>query len=183
MLYSLTSHPITFGTSGGIKAQLNTAGEFISAYATYGHLSLSNQLSGNSAGAYPTLKTDGNTIYFDANSTYTGYISYNSGFVDVSDEREKDNIVTIDNALDKVSQLRGVYHTWRDNRDEGRRHTGVIAQEVNEVMPEVVTEGADRYGVSYGKLVGVLIEAIKELKTENENLRTRVEALESATSN
>ena len=162
-----------------IAATLNNAGEFRSGYSATGYLSLSNVLTGYGAASYPTLKTDGSAIYFDAQNTYTGYISYNSGFVDISDERDKDNIVTIDNALDKVSQLRGVYHTWKDNRDEGKRHTGLIAQEVNEVMPEVVTEGADKYGVNYGKLVGVLIEAIKELKTENENLRARVEALES----
>ena len=171
------------GTAGDVisfstVATLNSSG-FTGAFGSSGNLSLSNELSGYSGGVYPTLKSSGGSIYFDALNTYTGYISYNTGFTDISDERDKDNIVTIDNALDKVSQLRGVYHTWKDNRDEGKRHTGLIAQEVNEVMTEVVTEGADKYGVNYGKLVGVLIEAIKELKTENENLKARVEALES----
>lgn len=86
-----------------------------------------------------------------------------------SDVKLKKDIVTIDNALDKVSKMRGVMFTRKDNDQKG---TGVIAQEIQEILPEVV--GADSDGtlnVAYGNIVGVLIEAIKELKAEIEQLK------------
>ena len=120
------------------------------------------------------------TWWLRAGSTYTGYISYNGGFTDVSDRREKDNIETITGATEKVKQLRGVTHTWVDNRDDGLTHYGLIAQEVREVIPEVVTETATKegeteptLGVEYQKLVPLLIETIKELEA-------RIETLENA---
>jgi hypothetical protein len=88
-----------------------------------------------------------------------------------SDVRLKTNIQTIENALDKVMQMRGVSYERIDN---GEKNVGVIAQEIKEVLPEVVLEreGDDQYmSVSYGNIVGVLIEAIKELKAEIEELK------------
>lgn len=84
-----------------------------------------------------------------------------------SDIKLKTNIQTIDNALDKVSMMRGVMFT---RKDTGIRGTGVIAQEIQEILPEVVQEG-ETLSVAYGNIVGVLIEAIKELKAEIEQLK------------
>jgi hypothetical protein len=79
-----------------------------------------------------------------------------------SDERKKTNIETIPNALDKVLQLRGV--TFDKLDDDNRRHAGVIAQEVEKVLPEVVYTAEDgTKSVAYGNMIGLLIEAIKEL--------------------
>jgi hypothetical protein len=80
-----------------------------------------------------------------------------------SDERLKSDIKTIDNALDKVMNMRGVSYT-----KQAERGIGVIAQEVEKVLPEVVTDGEYK-SVAYGNMVGVLIEAIKELKSELDN--------------
>jgi hypothetical protein len=80
-----------------------------------------------------------------------------------SDIRMKKDVVTIDNALDLVGKMRGVKYT---RKDTGKAGVGVIAQEMLEVMPEVVQQGIgedDTLSVAYGNLVGVLIEAIKEL--------------------
>ena len=88
-----------------------------------------------------------------------------------SDARLKTNIQTIENALDKVLKMRGVSYERIDN---GEKNIGVIAQEIKEVLPEVVLEreGDDQFmSVSYGNIVGVLIEAIKELKAEIEELK------------
>jgi len=88
-----------------------------------------------------------------------------------SDERLKTNIKTIENALDTVSKMRGVTY---ERIDSGIKGVGVIAQEMKEVLPEVVMEALsdDEYmSVSYGNIVGVLIEAIKELKAEIEELK------------
>ena len=82
-----------------------------------------------------------------------------------SDARLKDNVETIEGALDKVSQMRGVMYD-----KDGERGTGVIAQEMQQVMPEVVQDG-EYLSVAYGNIVGVLIESIKELKAEIEELK------------
>jgi hypothetical protein len=90
-----------------------------------------------------------------------------------SDARVKENVETIDNALDKVSKLRGVTFN-KINEEDDARHMGVIAQEVEAVLPEVVTEKEDGMkAVAYGNIVGVLIEAIKDLKAEIEELKKK----------
>lgn len=87
-----------------------------------------------------------------------------------SDARLKKDVRTIEGALDKVASMRGV--TYTDG--SGRASTGVIAQEMLAVMPEVVQENeGGMYSVAYGNLVGVLIEAIKELRAEVADLRAR----------
>jgi len=88
-----------------------------------------------------------------------------------SDIRLKKNIANIENALNKTTALRGVYFDWKDDKDNNRK-LGLIAQEVEKVIPEVVSE--DRHGyksMDYSKLTGMLIEAIKELKTEINELK------------
>ena len=88
-----------------------------------------------------------------------------------SDARLKEDVATITNALDLVGKMRGVTYTRKDTGEAG---VGVIAQEMLEVLPEVVQQGIgedDTLSVAYGNLVGVLIEAIKELRTEVEMLR------------
>jgi len=87
-----------------------------------------------------------------------------------SDERLKENVKTIEGALDKVSQMRGVTYNYKSELNDGQRGTGVIAQEMQQVMPEVVEEG-EYLSVAYGNLVGVLIEAVKELKEQLDNCK------------
>ena len=94
-----------------------------------------------------------------------GAATFNNDVTAFSDERLKDDIETIENALDKVKEMRGVTFT----RD-GREGTGVIAQEMQKVMPEVVHDKGEYMSVAYGNLVGVLIEAIKELEKKVEKL-------------
>lgn len=84
-----------------------------------------------------------------------------------SDINLKTNIQTVENALDTVSQLRGVSFDWKEN---GKGSYGVIAQELEEILPELVKNG-DVKSVNYNGIVGVLIEAIKELKEEIEELK------------
>ena len=95
-----------------------------------------------------------------------------------SDERLKDVLGEIDNALDKVKELRGVYFKENETAkslgyNNDKRQVGVIAQEVQKVLPEVVTEAPidDKYiTVWYDKLVPLLIEAIKELSAKVDKL-------------
>ena len=93
-----------------------------------------------------------------------------------SDARVKTDIETIPNALDKVNKLRGVTFKRTDEGSTDKRMMGVIAQEVLDVVPEVVNqrESDGHYSVSYGNMVGVLIEAVKELKAEVEELKKQI---------
>jgi hypothetical protein len=111
-----------------------------------------------------------------ATDNITGYYS--------SDSRLKENIVNIDGALEKVSMLKGVTFDWCEDyiKERGgedgyfiKKHdTGLIAQDVQEVLPEIVRKKKDGYlGVQYDKMVGLLVEAIKELRTEINELKSK----------
>ena len=87
-----------------------------------------------------------------------------------SDERLKSNIQTIEGAVDTVKALRGVTF-----EKDGKASLGVIAQEVQKVLPEVVVEGEEYLSVAYGNMVGLLIEAIKEQQTQIDELKAKLE--------
>ena len=132
---------------------------------------------------------------FNGSTTSSSYTIYATGaiyatgdIVGSSDERLKTEIKTIPNALDKVLKLRGVTYKWKDTTEGGtcvnnitETRMGVIAQEVIDILPEVVTHDKenDRYGVSYGHLTGVLIEAVKELKQEVNELKKELEEVKN----
>ena len=96
-----------------------------------------------------------------------------TAFGSVSDIRRKENIVKIDNALDKISKVSGYTYNYKGDKTP---MTGVIAQEFEEILPEVVYEtelldGTTSKAVRHGNIVGLLIESIKELKAEIEELK------------
>ena len=101
------------------------------------------------------------TLDKDGDATFTGDVTA------YSDIRLKENINTIDSALDKVVKMRGVTF---DRIDSGRSGAGVLADELQPIAPELVHDGEYK-SVSYGNLTSYLIEAIKELKQEVEVLR------------
>jgi hypothetical protein len=83
-----------------------------------------------------------------------------------SDMRLKDNINKIDSPLDKIKKLNGVSFSWKDGifpAASGNKHFGVISQDVEKILPEIVTEGPDGMkSVTYSEIIPVLIEAVKE---------------------
>jgi hypothetical protein len=105
------------------------------------------------------------TISSSQNTTFAGTITENSSV------RYKDNIETVKYGLDKVLQMRGVTYT---KKDTGLKELGLIAEELNEILPEVVlkNEEGEPDSVSYGRITAVLIEAIKDLKKEIEELKS-----------
>jgi hypothetical protein len=105
------------------------------------------------------------TISSSQNTTFAGTITENSSV------RYKDNIETVKYGLDKVLQMRGVTYT---KKDTGLKELGLIAEEINEILPEVVlkNEEGEPDSVSYGRITAVLIEAIKDLKKEIEELKS-----------
>ena len=94
-----------------------------------------------------------------------------------SDIKLKENVKTIENSLDKVLKLRGVEFDWKETKD---RAIGVIAQEVEEVIPELVHETNDTKTVSYGNITAVLIEAIKEQNEIINNMKKEIEELKNS---
>lgn len=184
--------------------QLTNGAGYITSSAT--SLSLTGNLtvsSGNSTGGGIILADDGDIV--DLNDSYcamrfTGGVRIHSGnrtggavitlasggsitasgdITAYSDERVKENINTIENALEKVKALRGVTYNRKDKEDKSEK-IGVIAQEVQEILPQVVQEQEDgMLGVSYGNITAVLIEAIKEQQKQIEVLKAELVELKN----
>ncbi|MBL4698216.1 MAG: tail fiber domain-containing protein [Phycisphaerales bacterium] len=125
----------------------------------------------------------------------SGYDFYASGlginYGSSSSIRWKSNVVNINNPLDKLAQLRGVYYDW--DEDHGGQHAiGMIAEEVGKALPEIVgyeENGIDAIGMDYSMLTPLLVEAmnalraekdvqIKQLNDENQLLKARLDRLE-----
>jgi hypothetical protein len=102
----------------------------------------------------------------------------------VSDKRLKDNVEIIPNALDKIKELRGVSFDWNKGGRKGQRDIGLIAQEVEKVLPELVREkkmalidDKEYLTVDYDKMVAVLVEAVKEQQVQIEELKEDIKEL------
>lgn len=139
--------------------------------------------------SYGHIYTDRAAFYFNKQLFSTGNITAYA-----SDERLKENITTVENGLDKVCQLRGVTFDWKNDVEEKgfiperKNETGFIAQELQRVLPEAVVpapfdhtgnagDGVSDSGENYltvkpEKLIPLLVEAIKELKAEVEQLKS-----------
>jgi hypothetical protein len=149
---------------------------------------MSGNLSIISGTTEMTLTLGSSAGYYFGNATTAGFknsagvarVSWNISSGDFtaagnvtaySDARLKENVQTIRDAVALVGRMRGVFY---DRVDTGKAGVGVIAQEMQEIVPQVVIRNSDdTLSVAYGNLVGVLIEAVKELSV-------RVEALEAA---
>ena len=96
-----------------------------------------------------------------------------------SDKRLKDNIVRIENPLEKIDKIGGYTFDWNDKQQTYTgKDVGVIAQEIQEVLPELVTERDNGYlAVKYEKIVPLLIESIKELKQEVDEIKHKCDCL------
>ena len=106
----------------------------------------------------------------------SGSIRASAGLLSNSDKRLKENIYLIDNALSKINNIEGVYFNWLDQKET---QVGVIAQQVKEVFPEVVSEDKSSYlSVDYSKLVPLLIGAVNEQSSIIEGLEKRIVKLE-----
>ena len=122
------------------------------------------------------ITSAGNVSIGNTNDTYkldvSGTIRATGDVIAYSDARVKENVETIPNAIEKVKAMRGVGY---NKIGEQRRSTGVIAQEILEVLPEVVHQDENgMYSVAYGNIVGVLIEAIKDQQKQIDELKAKL---------
>ena len=138
-----------------------------------------------SAGAYGwSLGIDSSTSnfnFYNNGSTSVANINNSTGaYTATSDQRLKENILDSNNALEKVLQIKVRKYDWKDT--EIKEDFGFIAQELFDVLPQYVHQGDEdtNWGVAKAELVPILVKAIQELKSENDNLKSRLEVLEQA---
>lgn len=118
------------------------------------------------------IKTNSNLLigYNEIDTNYKvkvdGNLYVSGDITGLSDIKYKNNIIAIDNALEKVENLKGVYYN-RTDLIETKRHIGLIAQDVEKIIPEVVINSEDTgKSIAYGNLIGLLVEAIKDLSNK-----------------
>ena len=105
-----------------------------------------------------------------------GAATFNNDVTAFSDRRLKTDISNIENGIEKVMQMQGVYYK-RNDQNDAKMKVGVIAQDMETIVPEVVLTANDEMqtkSVDYGKLTAVLIEAVKELTKRVEELENGV---------
>ena len=201
ILYQAAVGNTTF-TSVGTQGQLLTAGiGGVPIWTAQTALSIANtqitglitnaQLAGplgvtvtdetaNSSTFYPLFSDiiSGTLAIADVSSTKLTYVPSTGTLsatvvTSTSDEKLKTNISTIQNPIDTIKQLRGVEYNWKDN---GQKSMGVIAQEVEKILPYLVSENENSKSVMYSNMVGLLIEAIKEQQKQIDELRGKLNA-------
>ena len=140
--------------------------------------------SGTDSSTYTAFINDGDSrglysygstyaAYFDG-STYTTGTSHANAFQYISDEKLKENIVVMNDSLEKIRQLEGVSFNWKENDEKAM---GLIAQDVEKIYPELVKEvpGEGIKSVQYGNLVAPLIESVKTLADQDDNQQEKLE--------
>jgi len=191
--YILAANPnqkLLFGSlvnpagSGGINYELvlhNAGSSLPSPLTSDNGLQVSNSLwvggnlRANGTVSVGTVAGTGAALY---RNTSTGLLAPS-----VSDERLKQNIEQIEGALDKVLNMRGVYFNWKDaddfSSDDDSRQIGMIAQEVEEILPEaVILNGVRDYKtIRYSEMIAVLVEAIKEQQEQIEIMKDEIAVL------
>ena len=170
--------------SGNIALATQTTGDYVASLVAGTGITLSNNSGEN---ATPTIAI-GQSVATNATPTF-GNLTINGSInatgditaYYTSDKRHKNNIQPIENALLKVSKLNGVTWEWNDDVHEVTKSTpktGLIAQEVQEVLPEVIKEREDGFlALDYSKMMGLMVEAIKEQQTQIHNLTLEIENL------
>lgn len=160
----------TEGSSGGViatnslsyAAVLDTNTNTALQLATFATVRMTVTNGGNIL--MGTTTDNGERLYVSGSIRATGTITANS------DITLKKNLAKIENALEKVEQING--YTYEFKEDDSKRHAGVIAQEINKVLPEIVNKGNDGLlGVEYGNISALLIEAIKEQQAQINELK------------
>lgn len=130
-----------------------------------------NGLTGGTISSTGTISMSGS---YTGSFSVSGTITAGGNVTANSDRKLKENLEKIENALSKVRQITGYTYTRNDLADKTKRHTGVIAQDVELVLPEAVEESNGIKGVAYGQMMGLICEAIKELDDKLEEIKKQL---------
>lgn len=165
------------GVTLGSNLNSLSFGSYLTAASSYnGSSAVSVSVAATTANTGDTLVARNASGDFTAGSINCSYLTASFtvealDFNSTSDLNLKTNVNTIENSLDIVNSLRGVSFDWKVN---GNKSYGVIAQELEEVLPDLVTT-KDNKSVNYNGLVGVLLQAVKELSAEVEELKKKIQ--------
>jgi len=172
------SRTIDIGAGTGIDVAADAISVDVSDFMTNGANNRVLTATGTDA-----MNAESGLTYDGSNLDVTGGVRATGDVVAFysSDKRLKDNIVRIENPLDKIEKIGGYTYDWNDKQNTyevGSKDFGVIAQEIQEVLPELVTERDNGYlAVKYEKIVPLLIESIKELKQEIDDIKQKCDCL------
>ena len=186
-----TNHPFALYTNNTERARITTGGDFLvgttSAIASStGGIHVQNggeqiRIKNTNNANYWRFVTDNNNTVYIVNQSTTGVFMANGGssWSGLSDERHKDIIEPITDAVEKVSTLRTVIGKFKTD-DDGVRRSFLIAQDVQKVLPEAVHHAdQDRLGLAYTEVIPLLTAAIKELTAKLEAAEARIATLEA----
>jgi Chaperone of endosialidase len=137
---------------------------------------LNQSVAVNSSPQFGRVYDDDRNYYIDLNTTSVVNQINAYGYYHNSDRRLKKDIVTLDNGLDTIMKLRGVSFTWIKQKQHAY---GVIAQEVQKVLPDIVKKNPDNdfLTVEYEQIIGPMIEAVKSLKHMFDDLTHKVDTM------
>ena len=137
--------------------------------------------TGNVSGSSSSTGSFGQVYAADVVRSGGDVIAYYS-----SDERLKDNIKLIEKPIEKIKQLRGVEYQWNEKQNtypSGSLDSGIIAQDVQKVLPQLVKQRGDGYlGVRQERLVGLLVESIKDQQDQIDDLRKQIKEMKDGSS-
>ena len=164
--------PVTFSKNVKIKGDLNAELIEIS------NIKVSDKISSPIGSNLDICPPIGSTVAICTNTTITGILSVTDDITAfwTSDERLKDNIEVIEDPLSKVLSISGNTFDWNEKSNKSGHDVGLIAQEIEEVLPEAVTTRDNGYlAVDYHKVVPLLVEAVKELSGKVDELQQKLQ--------
>ncbi|MAS87489.1 MAG: hypothetical protein CMH30_05890, partial [Micavibrio sp.] len=192
-----------------LNGNLSTTGEFISTNSNQFRMVQGNYgvffrndgtntyllltTSGDQYGGWNSLRpfsinNSSGDVYIGGNAMavrHGGNVEIGNSLVFTSDRKEKESIEPLHDSLKTLSHLQGVSYVWKNKTKDQALQYGLIAQEVEKTYPNLISynKETDIKSVNYIGLIAPMIEAIKELKAENEALKTRLDKLETEGTN
>lgn len=159
-----------------VSGDINFTGSFYQNGSVFVSSLWTDSISATNTLYYNSSNVGIGTATADYNLHVQGAIYASGDITAFSDMRMKENILPIENALERVNQIGGyTYNKKGETVDE----VGVLAQEVMKVFPQVIRGSEDtNYSVAYGNMVAILIEAIKEMKSQLDTAHGRIDELE-----
>ena len=176
---------MTFKPQGSEAMRIDSSGNLqvgFSSYASLGTVNTGCRLSNNGETNALARGSNGTILAFYSGSGGAGNISVSGNaatYNTSSDYRLKENITPIENGLDRLNRLKPVKFDWKN---DGTSSEGFIAHEVQEIFSDAISgekDGEDMQGMDYGRITPLLVKAIQEQQTIIQDLKARIEALES----